>query len=86
MHEHQRADAAPGNQPGGDDRLAERRRRRQHAGLVCKHRLSGRLLLGSEFAMECHVERGTGVTLVPDDRRYTQISQNPADLVEAPSR
>ena len=40
MHEHERVDAALGDQPGGDDRLAERRRGGQHAGLVRQHRVA----------------------------------------------
>ena len=45
MHEHQRIDAALGDQPGSDDRLAERRRGGQDTSLVLQHRLGGELLL-----------------------------------------
>ena len=43
MDEHERVDAALGDEPGGDDRLAERRRRGQHAGVVRQHRFRGGL-------------------------------------------
>ena len=86
MHEHERADAALGDQPGGDHRLAKRRRGRQHAGLVRQHRVCRRLLLGPEFAVKGHVERAAGVALVANDRCDTQIAQGLANLVEAPSR
>ena len=52
MHEHERVDAALGDQPGGDHRLAERRRGGQHAGLVRQHRVCRGLLLGPELAVK----------------------------------
>ena len=45
MHEHQRIDAALGDQPGSDDRLAERRRGGQDTSVVLQHRLGRELLL-----------------------------------------
>jgi hypothetical protein len=47
MHEHQRAHAACGDQPRANDRLAERRRRREHAGIVRQQSIRGCLLLRS---------------------------------------
>ena len=43
MDEHQRVHAALGDEPRGDDRLAERRRGGQHAGVVRQHRVGRRL-------------------------------------------
>ena len=45
MDEHQRIDAALGDQPGSDDGLAERRRGGQDARFVLQHRLGRELLL-----------------------------------------
>ena len=52
MHEHQRIDAALGDEPGRDDCLAERRRGGQHAGVVRQHRLCRELLLWPELALK----------------------------------
>ena len=46
MDEHQRVDAAAGDQPGGDHGLAERRRGGQHAGVVRQHRAAAALCSG----------------------------------------
>ena len=46
MDEHQRIDAALGDQPRCNDRLPEGRRRGQHAGVVGQHLAGGGLLLG----------------------------------------
>src|SRR5436190_22610788 len=38
VHEHEGIHPAPGNERGSDDRLAERRGRRQYAGVVLRQR------------------------------------------------
>ena len=58
MHEHERVDAALGDEPGGDDGLAERGRGGQHAGLVRQHRVCRRLLLGPELALKASRPEG----------------------------
>ena len=57
MDEHQRVHAALGDQPRGDDRLAKRRRRGEHAGIVRQHRVCSGLLLAPQLAVKRHVER-----------------------------
>ena len=47
MHEHQRADVALGDQPGGNHCFAERRRRGEHTGLMLQHRVGRDLLVAS---------------------------------------
>ena len=56
MHEHERVDAPLCDEPRCDNRLAKRRRGRQHAGIVRQHRLRRRLLIRPEFALEGHVQ------------------------------
>ena len=52
MNEHQRIDAALGDQPDSDDCLSERRRSRQDTSFVLQHRLGRELLLCSELALK----------------------------------
>ena len=72
MHEHECVDAALCDQPGGDDCLAERRRRGQNASLVAQHRVRRRLLLRPELALKGHVQRSAVATLVTNDRANVQ--------------
>ncbi len=76
MHEHQRIDAALGDQPGSDDCLAERRRGGQDASFVLQHRLGRKLLLCSELGLKGGLQRVSAETLVTDDRANIQVEQN----------
>ena len=75
MHEHQRIDAALGDQPGGDDCLAERRRGGQDASVVLQHRVRREPLLWSELALKGRLQRMSTETLVTDDRSNIQVDQ-----------
>ena len=76
MHEHQRIDAALGDQPGSDDCLAECRRGGQHTSFVLQHRLGRELLLGSELALKGGMQWLSAETLVADDRANIQVGQH----------
>ena len=54
MDEHQSVHATPGNQPRGDNRLAESRCGRKHAGFVAQYRVGGRLLFRTQLAVKRH--------------------------------
>ena len=85
MDQHQRIDPALGDEPGGDYRLAERRRGGQHAGLVRQHRVRRRLLFGSERAVKADLQGPARVALVADGNANTQIGQCVPNVVQAPS-
>ena len=68
MDEDKRADPAVGDQPRGDDRLAERGGGRQDAGVVGDQRVRGRLLVASQFAAERDVERLASAAFVARQR------------------
>ncbi len=82
MHEHQRIDAALGDQPGSDDCLAERRRGGQDTSLVLQHRLGRELLLCSELALKGGLQRLSAETLVTDDRANIQVDQYLTNVFE----
>ena len=63
MNEHQRVDAALCDQPGGDHRFAKGRRGGQHTGLMLQHRVGRELLLGSQLAVERHLQRLSAVSV-----------------------
>jgi hypothetical protein len=86
MHEHEGADGAPCNEPGGDHCLAKRRCGGKYAGFVAQHRVCRRLLLGPEFALKVHLESAAGVALVANGRANAQVGQRAEDIVEAPAR
>ena len=56
MNQDERIHVASGDQPGGNDGLAERRGRGQHAGLMEQEGVGGLLLVRSKRAVKCHVE------------------------------
>ena len=62
MNEHQRIDAALCDKPGGNNRLAEGRRRRQHTDLICG---MNRCLL--DAAIQTAGETGFDVRLEPEE-------------------
>jgi hypothetical protein len=82
MHEHQRIDAALGDQPGSDDCLAERRRGGQDTSVVLQHRLGREFLLCSELALKGGLQRVSAETLVTDDRANIQVDQYFSDVFE----
>ncbi|OIQ72318.1 hypothetical protein GALL_460570 [mine drainage metagenome] len=57
MHQHQGVDAPPGDHRGGDDRLAEGRRRAEHPGIKGLHRCDGGRLVLTQTADKRHVQR-----------------------------
>ena len=75
MDEDQRVHAALGDQPRGDDGLAKRRRRGEHAGVVRQHRVCSGLLLASQLAAKRDLERAPVVAFVADDGAHAQIGQ-----------
>src|ERR1700687_4647143 len=82
MHEHQRIDAALGDQPGSDDCLPERRRGGQDTSVVLQHRLGRKLLLCSELALKGGMQRVSAETLVTDHRANIQVDQYLTDVFE----
>ena len=82
MHEHQRIDAALGDQPGSDDCLAERRRGGQDTSVVLQHRLGRELLLWSQLALKGGLQRLPAETLVTDDRANIQVGQDLTNVFE----
>ena len=82
MHEHQRIDAALGDQPGSDDCLAERRRGGQDTSFVLQHRLGRELLLCSKLALKGGLQRLSAETLVTDDRANIQVDQDLTNVFE----
>src|SRR6266545_4811458 len=82
MHEHQRIDAALGDQPGCDNCFAERRRGGQDTGFVLQHRLRRELLLRSELALKGGMQRMSAETLVPDNRANIQVDQYLTNVLE----
>src|SRR5436309_2771645 len=75
MHEHQRIDAALGDQPGSHDCLAERRRGGQDTSVMLQHRLRRELLFCAQLALKAGTQRVTAETLVTDDRANIQVDQ-----------
>ena len=82
MHEHQRIDAALGDQPGRDDGLAERRRGGQDTSVVLQHRLGRELLLCSKLALKGGLQRLPAETLVTDDLANIQVAQDLTNVFE----
>ena len=85
VHEHERIHAALCDEPGGDHRLAKRRRGSQHTGVVRQHRVCRCLLPRPQLALKGHLERATGVSLIAKGRTDAHVSQGPAEIIEAPS-
>ena len=85
MHEHERAHAVLGDEPGGDHRLAKRRRGSQHTGVVSQHRVCRRLLLHPQLALKGHLKRAAGVSLIANGRTDAHVGQGLAEVIEAPS-
>ena len=86
MHKHERAYTALCDEPGGDHRLAKRRRGGQHAGVVSQHRGCRRLLLGPQLALKGRLERAPGVALLANGHTDADVGQGLADIIETPSR
>ncbi len=57
--------SAPGDEPGGEDGLAEGGRGGEDAGVVGEHGEGGGLLLGAEGGGEADIELGAGLAFVP---------------------
>ena len=75
MHEDQRIDAALGDQPGGNDRLAEGGRGRQNARFMPQHLLGDGRLLRPQFALKLHVQSDARVSLVARDGLDVQVRE-----------
>jgi hypothetical protein len=86
MDEHERTDAALGDQPRAHDRFAECGGGRQHAGVVCENRVRRDLLLAPQFPLERHVQRSPAVPFVTDRRANPKVSECVSQLVEAAPR
>ncbi|HUM08424.1 MAG TPA: hypothetical protein VLT37_06055 [Acidocella sp.] len=70
IHQHQGGHSPARNHRSGHDRLAEGRRRAQHAYVVMQHGRDGRLLVEAQGAGEGHVDRLT------DEAFVTQLARN----------
>ncbi len=67
-------------------RLAERSRRRQHAGVVRCHRLGGGHLLWPQLASERHVQGPPALTFVAGDGADAEVGQFLAHVVQTAAR
>ena len=86
MDEHQRVDAALGNQPRGNDRLSKRCGRGKHAGVVGQHLACGRLLLRSQLPLKRHIQRLAGEAFVANVDLDLQIGKQALHFLETSSR
>src|SRR6516164_9739616 len=73
MYQNECIHAPLGNQPRGNDGLSEGGRGCQHSRIMGEHRTRGNGLLGSQFALECRLQRLAGVALVPDHGLDVQV-------------
>src|SRR5258706_67580 len=80
MNEHQRIDAALCDKPGGNNRLAEGGRRRQHTDLMFQHRVGGQLLLRSQLALKGHLQWLSAVAFVVLRRREVHTKNTSSSL------
>ncbi len=83
VDEHEGADPAFGDQPRGHHRLAERRRRRQHTGVVGQQCLGRGLLFRSQFTVERDIERLTSTSFVPNGQRDMQVVEQMSAVRQA---
>jgi hypothetical protein len=86
MNEHQCIDAALCDKSGGNNRLAEGRRRGQHTDLMFQHRVGGQLLLRSQLALKGHLQWLSAIAFVVDDGPNIQVRQNLTDIVQTAAR
>jgi len=86
MHQHERINAALGNQPRGHHSFAKRGGGCQHSRVLSKHGLGGDNLLGSQFTLECRLQRLARVALVPDHCFDVQIRQRSEQVIQAAAR
>jgi hypothetical protein len=86
MDEHERVHASCGDEPRGNDGLAESRGGGQHAGVVPQHRPGGRLLLRAKVAAEGDLERTAARALVPDGHANAQRVKRLPNVFEAAAR
>ena len=87
MHEHQRVDAALGDQPRGDDRLAEGGRGGQHTGVVRQQRVRGGLLFRPQFAVEDDIERLARHIVRRESRRsILEVVEQVAQVLQTAAR
>ena len=86
MNEHERVHAAPGDEPRGDDGLADRCCGCQYACLMTQHRVRCCLLLLPKLALKLHFQTAAVATFVADGRANTKIHEGLADVIEAAAR
>ena len=86
MNQDQGVHASLTDEPGGDHRLAKRRRGGKHSGVVRQHRRCRDLLLTAQLAVKRHVDGSTCVALVTNGRAHSQVLQRLAEVVEAAAR
>ena len=86
MDEHQRIDAALGDEPRGNDGLSESRRCRQHAGVMGQHLACGGLLLGSQFAMKCHIQWFSRESFIANADLDAQVGEQRLHFLQTPAR
>ena len=86
IDEYQRVDLPFGNHVGGDNRLAERRSRRQNTAVELLQFHGGRFLLQSKRAVERQLERNATKTFVLHDGVHPLRLQGPQGLLKATAR
>ncbi len=86
MNQHERVHAAPGDEPRGDDGLAERCCGCQYASLMTQHRVRCCLLLLPKLALKLHLQTTAVATFVANRRANTKIREGLANVIEATAR
>ena len=83
MHEHERVDAAFGDEPRADHGFPEGRGRGQHTRIVGQHRFRGELLVGPELSVEFRGDWPAGKAFIANGGRHVQLGQKLYDLIQA---
>lgn len=85
MDEHDRTDAALRDQPRADNRLAKRRGRRQHAGVVGEECVRRDLLVTPQFSLKGQIERAAGLAFVAKGWANPKVFERAFRFVETAS-
>ena len=83
MDQHERVDAALGDEPRGDDGLAKRGGGCQDASLVAQHGVRCGLLLLPKLALKLHLQTTAVVAFVANDHANTKLGEHLANVIEA---
>ena len=85
VDQNQRVDAALGNEPGRNHRLAKCRGCCQNTRVLREQRLSRCLLIGPQRAMKSHSQRHANVSLITENGFNLESCKRFHDVIQAPS-